>query len=122
MRRRWRRRSSRPARTPAALRNWSWSYTNSALTNLAADWYLGVPNHEVTNISYTILAVIETNGYFPAFPGATGAGGGAAGGGGPSRPAAMAPTARCITSSTCNDSGPGSLRDARQLHQPHRGL
>jgi subtilisin-like proprotein convertase family protein len=57
-------------------------FTNSAVTNLAADWYLGVPNHELTNISYTIVAAVDTNGYFPAFPGAQGMGGGAAGAGG----------------------------------------
>ena len=36
----------------------------------------------MTNINFTIVAVIDTNVYFPAFPGADGAGGGAAGGGG----------------------------------------
>ena len=75
--------------------------TNSALTNLNAQWYLGVPSHEITNISFTILAVIGTNGYFPAFPGAAGAGGGAAGGGGALRAAGMEPTARFITFTTC---------------------
>ena len=45
--------------------------TNSALTNLAADWYLGVPNNETHLINYTIIAEIDTNGYFPAFPGAS---------------------------------------------------
>jgi len=54
--------------------------TNSALTNLAADWYLGVPDNETTNITYTILAVIDTNNVFAAFPGAEGAGAGALGG------------------------------------------
>ncbi len=34
-------------------------------------WYfLGVPNHEINNINYTIVAEILTNVYFPAFPGA----------------------------------------------------
>lgn len=55
-------------------------YTNNVLTNLAADWYLGVPNREVTNISYSLVVEEMTNLYFPAFPGAEGAGGGAAGG------------------------------------------
>ncbi len=54
--------------------------TNSFLTNLNAQWYLGVPNHETNSINYTIVASIDTNGYFPAFPGAQGAGGGALGG------------------------------------------
>jgi hypothetical protein len=42
--------------------------TNSALTNLAADWYLGVPNNDTNLITYTILAEIDTNGVFAAFP------------------------------------------------------
>jgi subtilisin-like proprotein convertase family protein len=54
--------------------------TNSALTNLAASWYLGVPDNETNQITYTILAVIVTNNVFPAFPGAEGAGAGALGG------------------------------------------
>jgi subtilisin-like proprotein convertase family protein len=80
--------------------------TNSALTNLVTDWYLGVPNHETRLIHYTIVAVFETNAYFPAFPGAEGVGGGAVGGG------------RLGLSNTVyhvynlNDSGAGSLRDA----------
>ena len=76
--------------------------TNSALTNLAADWYLGVPNNEVTNITFTILATIETNLYFPAFPGAQGAGEAAIGG--------RFGTVYHVT--TLADSGPGSLRAA----------
>jgi subtilisin-like proprotein convertase family protein len=76
--------------------------TNSALTNLVGDWYLGVPNNEVTNINFTILAVIETNAYFPAFPGAGGAGGGALGGRG-------GDIYRVISTA---DSGPGTLRSA----------
>ena len=55
--------------------------TNTVLTNLAGDWYLGVPNHEITNINYTVVVGIITNSYFPAFPGAVGAGGGAIGAG-----------------------------------------
>ena len=51
--------------------------TNGVLTNLNAQWYLGVPNHETNLITYTIVAALDTNGYFPAFPGAGGAGGGA---------------------------------------------
>ena len=54
--------------------------TNSALTNLAADWYLGVPNNDTNLITYTILAEINTNAVFAAFPGAEGAGAGALGG------------------------------------------
>ena len=56
-------------------------FTNSMVTNLAGDWYLGVPNREITNISYTIVVGIQTNLYFPAFPDAVGAGGGAIGAG-----------------------------------------
>jgi subtilisin-like proprotein convertase family protein len=81
--------------------------TNSALTNLVADWYLGVPNLEVTNISYTIIAEIMTNSYFPAFPGAAGAGGSALGGG---HAGTTNGTVYHVT--TTSDSGPGSLRAA----------
>jgi subtilisin-like proprotein convertase family protein len=94
--------SQNPGRSPELIT----VYTNNVLTNLVADWYLGVPNHELTNISYTIVAMIDTNGYFPAFPGAEGTGGGAFGGG------------RLGYSNTVyhvfnlNDSGVGSLRDA----------
>jgi subtilisin-like proprotein convertase family protein len=83
--------------------------TNSALTNLVADWYLGVPNLEVTNISYTIIAEIMTNSYFPAFPGAAGAGGSALGGGS-LRSGFTTNTVYHVT--TTSDSGPGSLRAA----------
>ena len=83
-----------------------WVVTNGALTNLPANWYLGVPNHEVTNISYTIVATIDTNGYFPAFPGAAGAGGGAMGGG------RLGYTSTVYHVTTLADSGAGSLRDA----------
>ncbi len=38
------------------------SLTNSALTNLNATWYLGVPNCETNLITYTIVAVLDTNG------------------------------------------------------------
>jgi len=94
--------SQNAGRTPELI----WVFTNTALTNLAADWYLGVPNREITNINYTIVAMIDTNGYFPAFPGAEGTGGGAFGGG------------RLGYSNTVyhvvnlNDAGDGSLRDA----------
>ena len=77
-------------------------HTNSALTNLVADWYLGVPNREITNINFTIVAVIETNAYFPAFPGASGSGGGAVGG-------RFGNVYHVINTS---DDGPGSLRAA----------
>jgi subtilisin-like proprotein convertase family protein len=82
--------------------------TNSALTNLAATWYLGVPNETTNEIRFTIIAVIDTNNYFPAFPGAGGAGAGALGGS----------WRNGYTNNTVyhvanlNDSGPGSLRDA----------
>jgi alpha-tubulin suppressor-like RCC1 family protein/subtilisin-like proprotein convertase family protein len=82
--------------------------TNSALTNLAMTWYLGVPNDTTNLIHYTIIAVIDTNNVFPAFPGAEGAGAGAEG----------ASIRNGFTNNTVyhvinlNDSGPGSLRDA----------
>ena len=76
-------------------------HTNSALTNLAADWYLGVPNNEATQISYTILAVIDTNS-FPAFPGAEGAGAVSTGG--------RAGNVYHVTS--LGDIGTNTLRDA----------
>ncbi|MGH8022005.1 MAG: LamG-like jellyroll fold domain-containing protein, partial [Limisphaerales bacterium] len=82
--------------------------TNSALTNLAATWYLGVPNETTNLIHFTIIAVIDTNNYFPAFPGAEGAGAGALG----------ASWRNGYTNNTVyhvvnlDDSGPGSLRDA----------
>jgi subtilisin-like proprotein convertase family protein len=84
------------------------SLTNSALTNLNAQWYLGVPNRETNLIAYTIVAVLETNGYFPAFPGATGTGGGAAGGG----RLGNGTNGTVYHVFNLADSGPGSLRDA----------
>jgi subtilisin-like proprotein convertase family protein len=80
--------------------------TNSALTNLAADWYLGVPDNETVPIHFTIEAVIDTNAYFPAFPGATGSGGGAVGAGHAGTPG----TVYHVTSTA--DSGPSTLRAA----------
>ena len=80
--------------------------TNSALTNLAADWYLGVPDNETVPINFTIEAVIDTNAYFPAFPGATGSGGGAVGAG----HAGTIGTVYHVTSTA--DSGPSTLRAA----------
>ena len=74
--------------------------TNSTLTNLAANWYLGVPDNETNSITYTILAEIDTNTVFPAFPGAEGAGAGALGGRG----------GDVYHVVNLNDDGPGSLR------------
>src|SRR5581483_2692975 len=53
-------------------------------------------------ITYTVIAAIETNHYFPAFPGAEGMGGGAVGG--------RFGDVYHVTST--DDSGPGTLRDA----------
>ena len=100
--------SQNPGRSPELVL----VYTNSALTNLAADWYLGVPNHETHPISYTIRAAIETNGYFPAFPGASGVGGGAAGGGGPATSGGHGTNGTVYHVTSLNDSGPGTLREA----------
>jgi hypothetical protein len=82
--------------------------TNNVLTNLATTWYLGVPDETSNSINYTILATINTNGYFPAFPGAGGAGGGALGGS--YRNGNTNNTVYHVVN--LNDSGPGSLRDA----------
>lgn len=90
--------SQRPSRVSELI----YIQTNSVLTNLATlDWYLGVPNRETNTISYTIVAVIDTNG-FAAFPGAYGAGSTTVG-------ARMGTNVYHVTN--LNDDGsPGSLR------------
>ena len=70
------------SRQPGTIPEYILIQTNSALTNLNATWFLGVPNYETNPINFTIIAEIETNGVFPAFPGAQGAGAGTTGGGG----------------------------------------
>ena len=75
--------------------------TNSAMTNLNADWYLGVPNNETNPISFTIVAEIDTNN-FPAFPAAEGAGSSTRGG-------ALNNSVYHVR--TLFDSGGGSLRN-----------
>ncbi len=94
--------SQSPLRNPESIL----VFTNGGLTNLAANWYLGVPNNEASNISYTIVAWIETNGYFPAFPGASGMGGGTVGAG------HLGANSTVYHVISTNDSGPGTLRDA----------
>jgi subtilisin-like proprotein convertase family protein len=84
--------------------------TNSTLTNLNAQWYLGVPNHESNSITYTILAELGTNNVFPTFPTAEGAGAGTLGGGSLFTPGYTNDTVYHVTS--LGDSGPGTLRDA----------
>ncbi len=77
-------------------------HTNSALTNLALDWMLGVPNDETNNIRYTILGVIDTN-EFASFPAAEGAGSLTRGG-------SLGTNVYHVVN--LNDSGAGSLRAA----------
>jgi subtilisin-like proprotein convertase family protein len=79
--------------------------STTALTNLNVQWYLGVPNHEIRQITYTILASLDTNSVFPAFPGAEGAGAGSVGG-------RYGLTNTVYHVVNLNDSGVGSLRDA----------
>ena len=82
--------------------------TNNVLTNLTATWYLGVPNNSTNLIHFTIIAVIDTNNVFPAFPGAEGAGAGTPGAS--YRNGYTNNTVYHVTS--LDDSGPGTLRDA----------
>jgi sugar lactone lactonase YvrE len=94
---------------PGILPEYIQIQTNNVLTNLNTTWYLGVPNQTTNMINYTIIAVIDTNNVFPAFPGAEGAGAGALGasirnGFGNSN------TVYHVVS--LDDSGPGTLRDA----------
>ncbi|HUA66101.1 MAG TPA: LamG-like jellyroll fold domain-containing protein [Alphaproteobacteria bacterium] len=96
--------SAEPGTTPEFIE----IHTNSALTNLQATWYLGVPNQTTNLIHFTIFAVIDTNNVFPAFPGAEGAGAGALGGSW--RNGSTNNTVYHVTS--LDDSGPGTLRDA----------
>ena len=70
------------------------------------------PTTRRTNISYTILALINTNLIFPAFPGAEGAGAGALGGGGPVTGGGHGTNGTVYHVTTLADSGAGSLRDA----------
>jgi hypothetical protein len=39
---------------------------NSDLADLSGKWYLGVYNNEATNVTYTIRAVVQTNGLLPS--------------------------------------------------------
>ncbi len=79
--------------------------TNGVFTNLVGQWYLGVPNNETNLITYTIVAVMDTNLVFPAFPGAEGAEGAGA-------DAIGGRFGDVYHVTTNSDSGPGTLRDA----------
>jgi subtilisin-like proprotein convertase family protein len=87
---------------PGTAAEFIFMHTNSALTNLMQDYYLGVPNNETNPITYTILAVIDTN-VFASFPSAEGAGSLTRGG-------AFGTNVYHVT--TLADSGAGSLRAA----------
>ncbi|HEY1787074.1 MAG TPA: S8 family serine peptidase, partial [Verrucomicrobiae bacterium] len=97
--------SDEPGRIPEFIQ----IQTNSALTNLAATWYLGVPNQTTNLIHFTIVAVIDTNNYFPAFPGAEGAGASALGA---SWRNGFSTNNTVYHVTSLADSGPGTLRDA----------
>jgi len=85
---------------PSTIPEYIYLNTNSALSNLNAMWYLGVPNNETNQISFTILAVVDSNN-LASFPGAVGAGGYTAGGRG---------STNVYHVTDLNDDGPGSLR------------
>jgi subtilisin-like proprotein convertase family protein len=89
---------------PGLIPEYVYLRTNNVLTNLAGLWYLGVPNHETNEISFTILAVNDSlliTNTTPAFPGAVGAATYVAGGRG---------STNVYHVTNLSDNGPGSLR------------
>ena len=100
--------SAQRGRTPELI----YVATNSVRTNLAANWYLGVPNNETNAISFTILAVEDTNAVFPAFPGAEGTGGGAGDAGGNGTVQHLNNVTNVYHVTSLADAGTNTLRDA----------